>query len=397
MMTERSGCFLRRLTAWLPLLTIAAMPAAAGTVTGKFVLPNTNISLANATLTFTLNQAATVPGNFAIVPESVSCATSLDGSVVGIGNPTELPSAQALTGSGTLPAGTYFIEISLSGSSGETLVSPEAVLVLTAPGAIVVHPPAQPAAATNWKVYLGTSSGGEMLQGTGNFGANFTQGSPLAIGTVPVANNSTICSLVFNDATVPAPTYYHVTLTDAQQNLVAGYPQNWYLSGNNVNVNEVVPLTTNPAVLFPSPVLVNPATAQPQSVHSALDLNQYPVENTSNLGPGMASGVWNGTLSAPNAVIGGWTPNVNVQLRRISLFAQTAGSGGTQGLTINVSDGATTCTFNNGLAGAAVSSSSLALGACSFNAGVALTVSVTGDDHSTRPGNLSWNIEMTGR
>lgn len=97
----------------------------AGTLTGRFVAPGLG-PVANGTLLLTLSQAAQLPGSFALVPETVACATSVDGSVVGVPNPTTAASGAAIAGMGTLPAGTYFVELAYTGAgSSSTLASPE--------------------------------------------------------------------------------------------------------------------------------------------------------------------------------------------------------------------------------------------------------------------------------
>jgi hypothetical protein len=383
-------------------LTLALAPAAwAGVLTGKFVLP-TGGGVSNGTLLLTLSQQGitSAPG-YAIVPQSAACYTSTDGSVVGVPNPQTAPPGNAFNGVGTLPAGVYFVEIAYTGASAtRSLMSPESQLSLTSAGELQVPPPAlQPAAATGYAVYIGTSSGGETLQGTvSGFSASFTQAGPLAAGAAPPAANNSPCTLTFNDAITPSYTTYAATLEDASGNTEPGYPQSWYLAGLQVDVGTIVPLASNPAVAFPQPILANPATAAAQSVGSALNLNGYDLDNAGNVGPGFFSAYWAGSLPAANTVLGTWTPNVGIWVRRADLNAQVAGGGGTQGTAITVSDGTSTCTFSGLLIGAAASASQgFPTGVCGFNAGVPLTVRLLSDDHTAAPQNVSWSLELTSK
>ncbi|MHB8736422.1 MAG: hypothetical protein ACYC6M_14060 [Terriglobales bacterium] len=371
-------------------------PAFAGTLVGRMGVPS-GVGVGNATLSLTLSQAAAVPGSFALVPQAVSCATSLDGSVVGLPNPLPAPVVSALAGSGTLAAGNYFVVYSYSGLGGETLKSPETAVVLTGAGAVQVAPPTRQPAGASWDVYIGTSSGGETRQYAGSF-ATYTQTAGLSAGAALPATNSTVCSLTFNDATVPAPTYYVATLSDVNGNPLPGYPQSWYLAGSTVDVSLLEPLSSNPALRFPSPILATPSSSQPQSVASALNLNGYPIQGTGNLGPGMYTTTWVGTLPAASATLSQWTPNVAVVVKRLSAAAQTAGAGGTLGATLALSDGSNTCSFSGLLGGAATfGSTNLGSGVCTFAAGVPLSVRLTSDDHGTRPGNVTVAVEMTAQ
>ena len=188
------------------------------------------------------------------------------------------------------------------------------------------------------------------------------------------------------------------TLSDVNGNPLPGYPQSWYLAGSTVDVSLLAPLSSNPAVRFPSPILASPSSSQPQSVASGLNLNGYPVLGTGNLGPGMYASTWVGGWPAPSATLAQWTPNVGVVVRRLSVAAQSAGAGGTLGATLAVSDGNTSCSFGGLLAGTAgFSSSNLSSGGCTFAAGVPLSLRLTADDHSTRPGNVTAAVEMTAQ
>ncbi|HXR96981.1 MAG TPA: hypothetical protein VN709_03975 [Terriglobales bacterium] len=357
--------------------------------------------VANGTLLLTLSQAAVLPGSFAIVPATAACATSADGSVVGVPNPIATPVGAATAGAGTLAAGTYFVVISYTGPAATTsIASPELILTLPAAGKLQINAPVvQPAAATGFAVYIGTASGAETLQGAATgFGAAYTQSAALVAGAALPGANSTVCSLIFNDTVIPSFTYYSASLADGQGNTVPGYPQSWYLSGSSLDVSNLVPLASNPAVRFPMPILANPASPAAQSVGSGLNLNQFPINAAANVGPGFFSAFWSGSQPAPGTTLASWTPNVGIVIRRLDINAQTAGLGGTVGTTVTITDGTSSCTFGGLLIGGAVATSQgFAVGSCSFGASVPLTVSVSGDDHTVKPQNLSWSLELTAR
>ncbi|HEY7855895.1 MAG TPA: hypothetical protein VIC32_05580 [Terriglobales bacterium] len=387
------------LLSWLVLAPLA-FTLSAGTLTGRFVTPGLG-GVANGTLLLTLSQAAVLPGSFAIVPSTAACATSTDGAVVGVPNPAATPVGAATAGVGTLPAGTYFVVITYTGAAATTsLASPELILTLPTAGKLQINAPAlQPAAATGFAVYIGAASGAETLQGavTG-FGGAYTQSAALASGAALPAANSTVCSFAFNDTLIPSFTYYSASLADAQGNTVPGYPQSWYLSGSSLDVSNIVPLASNPALRFPMPVLSNPASSAAQSVGSGLNLNQFPINAAANVGPGFFSAFWSGSQPATGTTLATWTPNVGIVIRRLDINAQTAGSGGTVGTTVTITDGTSTCTFGGLLIGDALATSqSLGVGNCSFGAAVSLTVAVSGDDHTVKPQNLSWSLELTAR
>lgn len=388
------------LRAAITVLTSVAIAAASGTLTGKFVIPTIG-AIQNGTLTLTLSQQANVSGSYAVVPAQATCYTSTDGSVVGVGNPTAIPQASFSSAAGSLPQGNYFIEITYSGPSGtETLASPEVAVTANSTGQITVTAPnPYPSTATGWNVYIGTASGSETKQASNlSFGGNYIQSSALAAGSAsPPSTNSTACTLAFNDTMIPTGTYYTASLYDVGQNLLPGYPQNWYLAGSTIDVSQIQPLVTPPSIRYPYPLLLNPPSTAAQSIGSSIQLNGHGVNGSSNVGPAMVSGFYSGALPAPTATIGTWTPNVAITVRRLSLYAETAGTGSTNGLGVAVTDGVSTCSFSGLLPANAVSGSSTPTGSCQFSAGVQLTLEVISSDYATRPSNVVWNLEETAQ
>lgn len=373
-----------------------ARGASAGTLTGKFTLPNSALPAAHATLTLRLSQAGIVPGSSALVPSPVVCYTTANGAVTGLPDPLAAPAVTASQGNGSLPAGAYFVEVTTYNSTGESLPSPEAAAVLPAPGALSVEPPPLPAGAS-YAVYIGTSSGEETRQAIAGAGP-YLQSVPLAAGVPPPSANTSPCQFTFNDAIVPAPTYYIATLTDASGNTYAGFPQDWYLTGTTADVSQIYPLATPLPIRFLTPIFANPATGAAQSLNSSLNLNGYSLDNSANVGPGTVSEFWSGSLPAPSAALVQWTPNAAVVLRRLSVYAQTAGEGGSAGAVFTVSNVQGTCTFPALLAGAGNAGSSAAgSGVCAFSAGLPLTLSLSSDDHATRPGNVNFVLEFTAQ
>jgi len=371
-----------------------------GTLAGKFVSASGG-AVAGGTLLLQLSQAANLPGSWAVAPTAADCATTKDGGVVGAPDPVIAPVVNAFTVSGTLPAGTYYVVLAYTGAGlTTTLASPEATTVLSSAGEIqVVAPALSPPEASGYAVFIGTTPGGETEQGTATLGANYAQTTPLASGAAMPGQNLTSCTLLFNDSLIPTYTYYTATLSDRFGNVLPGFPQNWYLAGVEVDVSRLIPLASSPAVRFPMPIIANPPVlGTVQSVESGLNMNGNLITESGNLGPGMLSLYWPGGLPAANTTLAMWTPNSAVQVQRIDVNAQTAGSGGTLGTSIQVSDGTTTCTFNGLLVGANTNSSKSVLAQqCGFSAGVPLTVKLASDDHGLAPQNLNIAIEMTSR
>jgi hypothetical protein len=88
------------------------------------------------------------------------------GHAIGIPDPDATPAAAVDTTAGALTPGTYYLTITYYGEAGESIASPEAEVVLTSPGSLVVSAPdVQPPLASGYNVYVGTSSGAKAFQG----------------------------------------------------------------------------------------------------------------------------------------------------------------------------------------------------------------------------------------
>jgi hypothetical protein len=212
-----------------------------------------------------------------VAPTTSECATSVDGTVVGIANPVQLPFVAAVF-SGSLPAGNYYVEITWSsGGSTNTLPSPEAVIQLGSTGEITVNPPTNvPAAATSMNVYIGSASGGETFQGNVVLPGAWTQSVALTTGASVPTTNNTLCQIIANDAGWPTGTAYIVGLTTPAGDTYPGYPMQWQLlgPGNVINLSQGLPLY-NGVVQYPSPILASPYGHAPQSIAGNLSLGGF--------------------------------------------------------------------------------------------------------------------------
>jgi len=260
-----------------------ASTAFAGTVTGPLQGPS-GLPVKNATLTFQLQQSGLLVGTGNIAQLTSQCYTSTDGTVVGLPNPLQFPTTTTSVTS-TLPSGIYFIEYTFYNSAGESLPSPEFRIQTVTLQSILVSPPVSfPANATGIKVYIGTASGAETLQGTTTSAtAQYTQSVPLVTGANPPGSNTSPCTIAFNDTIIPYQGY-NVSLTSSSGNAYPGWPQAWQLNGGlsgTVNVSAGAPLW-NGTVIYPMPILSQPLNHGPQSISGPLDFGGYNVTNMGN-------------------------------------------------------------------------------------------------------------------
>ena len=230
-----------------------------------------------------------------VVSATVSCATSVDGSVVGVQNPLN-PPVVAAAFSGTLPAGNYYTQIGWYDAAGHvTLVSPEVQTQLTATGALQVNLPTsgKPAAAVGMNVYIGASSGAETLQGQTAGAATFTQSTALTASAAVPATNTTICAVVANDAGWPTGTGYTVSMVTPAGNVMPGYPMQWQLlgPGTTQNLGQGLPLY-NGTVTYPIPILARPYNHAAQSISGPLNMTGYAITQVLKLGVGTSVPAW---------------------------------------------------------------------------------------------------------
>ena len=258
-------------------LALPAFPQYA-TLTGTLQASN-GLPAANFTISFVPTQGGMIAGVGTDISTQTYCATSVDGSVVGITNPLTGTTNTAAYSGGTLPAANYFVEYAWYTSTGTvTLVSPETTAQLSAQGNLQVALPAGglPAGVTGYKVYIGTTSGSETLQATQAGNGVYTQSIPLVTGAAVPASNNTICQEVANDAIWPVGTGYTVSLTDPNGNTQPGYPMIWQLLGPNttINLSNGLPYYHG-VVTYPVPILASPLNHTNQSISGVLSLGSY--------------------------------------------------------------------------------------------------------------------------
>ncbi len=257
--------------------------------------------------------ATVVEAQLVIPPVTAECATSVDGSVVLVPNPLG-PPVVAPVFSGTLPAGTYFVEEAwYDAAAHTTLVSPEVQIQLSATGEITENPPITGLAGTavGRNIYIGTTSGSETLQGTVVGSGTYTQSVPLVTGANPPAVNNTVCMDIANDAAWPTGTGYNVSLTTPAGQTLPGWPMEWQLlgPGNTINVAMGLPLY-NGVVTYPVPILARPFGHGPQSISGNLSMTGFNITNVGKLGFGTTVPAWaidvegSGVLGAINANTG---------------------------------------------------------------------------------------------
>jgi hypothetical protein len=243
----------------------------------------------NGTLNFTLSQPAIVSGTSSIAANTVSCYTSTAGSIVGVPDPLALPNTSVNLASGTLAAGTYFVELVYVGpGASKTIPSPEVQVVLSRQGTLNVNAPAiQPASATGFfAVYIGTTSGAETLQGMATSWTTFAQSTPLVAGSALPTTNNTTCNIWFSDTLIPTGTYYTVSLVNKNGSTIAGFPQTWCTfggAGATINISNGAPTGncgTN-GVFYPTPLFAVPAGGSQQSISGPLILNGAVTFNSS--------------------------------------------------------------------------------------------------------------------
>lgn len=246
-----------------------------------------------------------------VVATTVACATSTDGTVVGVLNPLNPPIVAAAF-SGTLPAGNYFVQFAWYDAAGHlTLVSPEVQRQLTGTGSLTINLPSagKPSTAVGMRVYIGATSGSETLQGQTTGAATFTQSAPLTAGAAKPTTNTTVCQIVANDAGWPSGTGYTVGMTSPAGSTMPGYPMQWQLlgPGNTINLGNGFPLY-NGTVTYPIPILARPFNHAAQSISGPLYMTNYNLVQINNLGvgtstPGFPVDVENGAINASGGFI----------------------------------------------------------------------------------------------
>lgn len=239
-------------------------------------------------LTFTPSATGYIANCGINVAEPVTCGTAVDGSVVGIPDPTWTVVATPSYGSGTLPANTYYFFYTLYDPiNAETAPSAEQTVQLSSQGTLTINPPNAGVVASGMVLYIGTTSGGETKQGVTVGNASFVQSTPLVAGNAPPSSNNTACSVVANDAMWPVGTGYVVSLTDAAGNQYPKFQSEWQLNGPGsiIDLSAGLPYYHG-VVYYPSPLMASPTNHGQQSISGPLSLGGYNLLSVGKLGIG---------------------------------------------------------------------------------------------------------------
>lgn len=279
---------MKKTLAALALLASTCALAQNVTLTGTLQASN-GLAASNYTLSFRPSQFGFIAGTGVLVNTTTTCATSTDGSVVGIGNPLATSIVTAAF-SGTLPAGNYYVKYAWQVPGGAlTLASPESVVNLSSTGNLLIPlpPGGAPVGVTFVNVYISTTSGAETLQGTASVLSTYNQNIPLVTGAALPSTNTTVCKQVANDAIWPVGTGYTVALIDSNGNSQPGYPMMWQLLGPNttINLSNGLPYYHG-VVTFPVPILASPLNHALQSISGDLGLGGYYLRNAGTIGVG---------------------------------------------------------------------------------------------------------------
>jgi hypothetical protein len=147
-------------------------------------------------------------GTKPMVLKGVGLDTTAALSAPGTVTPTELGTG------GTLAAGTYFYKVTAIDSAGETTGSPEASVTTTGATSSVGLAWAAVVGATGYKIYRGTTAGGESVVYTTATNSYDDIGATSTAGTVPLSNTTTGATpgfnITFSDVTADAATRYQV-------------------------------------------------------------------------------------------------------------------------------------------------------------------------------------------
>lgn len=306
--------------ALLALLAVPCVHAQYVTLSGTLQASN-GLTASNYTISFKLSQMGFIAGTGVFITPTTFCATSTDGTVVGLPNPL-VPSVVTPAFSGSLPPANYYIKYAFYSNAGTiTLVSPETVANLTGTGELFVAPPISgiPAGAVGMKVYIGTTSGSETLQGVTVGNTVYTQSTALVSGAAMPATNNTVCAQVANDAIWPVGTGYNVSLIDSSGNTLPGYPMMWQLLGPNTAINLANGLPYyHGVVTYPVPILASPLNHSAQSISGPLSLTSYNLLNVGNLGVGTGLPAWpidveNGIINASGGFLVNGSAGSNLQ------------------------------------------------------------------------------------
>jgi Bacteriophage tail sheath protein len=177
------------------------------------------------------------------------------------------PVTTPTTGTGSLAAGTYKVEVTYVDAAGETTASGSTTAVLASTGEIVVTSPAAQAGATGWYVYF-TAAGGSTYfrqQTVGSptaIGTNFTlAATPSLTGANPPVTNTTgtaaFTVTAFNPGAFGNSIFVYITPTSGTATTT--FNLTVYLGGTNPSnlVESWNGVSINPAATRYAPSLIN--------------------------------------------------------------------------------------------------------------------------------------------
>lgn len=160
------------------------------------------------------NAASTLPAGtyyvrYTYVTDEGETEASAEASVVvppAVINPTVAPTlGQSADAGETLPDATYFVAYTWKNAVGETMVGPEASLLITAGNRLDITIPALPSGATSLSIYAGTTTGVLKFQYNTATLVTFINTPLTAIQAPPVANTCIVANLRI---VVPAIPYH---------------------------------------------------------------------------------------------------------------------------------------------------------------------------------------------
>jgi hypothetical protein len=156
------------------------------------------------------------------------------------------PAAPVLSSSasGSLGAATYYVQITYTTASGETLPSVEVKLAVAANHVLTIASPAAATGATSWNAYVTTVQGQETLQSAAiAIATGYTEPTTgLVIGQFPPSSNTT--SYHPGELTLKGTTVY---LSTIEGNTDAPPTQNWIAQGGTYKALQILyPIGTGP-------------------------------------------------------------------------------------------------------------------------------------------------------
>jgi uncharacterized protein len=197
------------------------------------------------------------------------------------------PVGTPTTGTGSLAAGTYKVEVTYVDAAGETTASPSTTVVLASTGEITVTSPSAETGATGYYVYFTAASGSTYYR-------QQAPGSPTAIGTPfvlnatpsltgaqPPTNNTTgtaaFTVTAFNPGAFGNSIYVYITPTSGTATTL--FNLTVYLGGTNPSnlVESWNGVSINPAATRYAPSLINSTNTGSQYIR----ISNLPVSYTS--------------------------------------------------------------------------------------------------------------------